>query len=143
MKTTYKGEPAKGIEFYNLLFKSEEFNIEMGKVTLAAGRLEAELMLYLKRKGVTENLSRSTFGSLIITGKKHNLFDKNLVISLELLCKQRNYLTHNIYALFTDLIEETILEKHNLVDTDVITYIDRAWQLKENLVGIADIISEK
>jgi hypothetical protein len=34
---------------------------------------------------------------------------------------QRNYLTHNIYALFADLLEETILEKENLVDTDVPT----------------------
>lgn len=142
MKTMYKGLPTKGLAFYKLLFESEEFNIEMGKMTLAAGRIEAELILYLKRNGVTEDISRSTFGGLIKTGKKYNLFDKNLIISLEQICNQRNYLTHNIYALFTDLLEETILEKHNLVDTDVITYIDRAWELKENLVGIADIINK-
>lgn len=110
MKTMYKGLPTKGLAFYKLLFESEEFNIEMGKMTLAAGRIEAELILYLKRNGVTEDISRSTFGGLIKTGKKYNLFDKNLIISLEQICNQRNYLTHNIYALFTDLLEETILD---------------------------------
>lgn len=138
----YKGEPAKGIAFYNLLFDNDEFNIELGRVILAAGKIETELILYLKRKGVAENISKSTFGNLIKTGKRYNLFDKNLTIVLEEICMQRNYLTHNIYALFVDLLEETILEKDNLVDTDVLLYVDRAWQLKENLVGIADIIKK-
>lgn len=140
MKTMFKGEPTRGIAFYNLLFENDEFNIELGRVILAAGKIEGELILYLKRKGVTENISRATFGSLIKTGKKYNLFNRNLTIALEEICMQRNYLTHNIYALFADLLEETILEKENLVDTDVLQYIDRAWQLKENLIGISDII---
>lgn len=139
----YKGESSKGLEFYNLLFESNEFSSELGKVTLAAGKLEAELMLFLKRNKVKENMSQSTLGSLISIGKKHNLFDKNLIISLEMICKQRNYLTHNIYALFIDLLDETILEKNNLVDTDVITYCDRAYDLKENLIGLANLIHDK
>lgn len=143
MSTMYRGEPTKGIAFYNLLFESDEFNIELGKVILAAGKLEAELILFLKRSGITQNLSRSTFGSLIKIGKQHNLFNNNnLTIALELICKQRNYLTHNIYALFIDLHEETILEKNNLLDTDVELYIERALQLKENLLGIADVINK-
>ena len=35
----YKGKLVEGREFFELLFKSEEFNAEMGKVTLAAGQL--------------------------------------------------------------------------------------------------------
>ena len=139
----YKGEPSKGIEFFNLLFESEEFNIELGKVTLASGKLEAELMMFLKQNGVRKNISKKTLGSLIEIGNENNLFDKNLSISLNLVAKQRNYLTHNIYALFIDLLDETILEKNNLIDTDVITYIDRVCQLKENLIGLAYIISQK
>jgi hypothetical protein len=38
------------------------------------------------------------------------------------------------------LLEETILERDNLVDTDVLLYVERAWQLKENLIDLADII---
>ena len=139
----YKGEPTQGVEFYNLLFESDEFCSELGKVTLAAGRLEAELILYLNRNGVKENISQSTLGQLIKIGKKYDLFDKNLAIALDQICRQRNYITHNIYALFIELIDETILERSNLLDSDVHTYMDRAWQTKENLIGLADIISQK
>ena len=139
----YKGEPTKGIEFYNLLFESEEFNIELGKVTLASGKLEAELMMFLKRNGVAKNISRKTLGKLIEIGEEYNLLDENLLISLNMIAKQRNYLTHNIYALFIDLLDETILERNNLIDTDVLLYIDRVWQLKENLISLAEVISRK
>lgn len=60
-----------------------------------------------------------------------------------MISKQRNYITHNIYALFTDLIEETVLEKENLLDSDVHLYIERAWQLRESLNDLADIIKRK
>ncbi len=139
----YQGEPTEGIEFYNLLFESDEFNSELGRVTLAAGRLEAEMILFLNRNGVKENISRKTLGTLIEIGRKYNLIDNNLFISLDITCKQRNYLTHNIYSLFIDRIEETILEKSDLFDTDVMLYIERAWQLRDNLVHLGDVISKK
>ncbi|PVY40944.1 hypothetical protein [Pontibacter virosus] len=139
----YKGEPSEGIEFYNLLFKSDDFNAELGKVALAAGRLEAELMRFLYRNGVKEKVVGSTLGKLVDLGNKHKLFDKNLAIALDITRKQRNYLTHNIYALLTELIDETILKRSNLLDSDVHTYEERAWQLRGNLVALADIISEK
>lgn len=135
----YKGEPTKGIKFYNLLLESKEFTSELGKVTMAAGKLEAKLILFLRRKGINSKIDGKTLGFLIRIGEKNNLFDKNLVISLNQIKNQRNYLMHNIYALHTDLIEETILEKRNLLDTDVTMYIDRTWQLKENLNDIANI----
>ena len=139
----YKGEETKGLDFYNLLFESEEFTAELGKVSLAAGKLEAELILFLKKNGVIENLQKATLGSLIYKAKEKNLFDKNIVACLEMVCRQRNYITHNIYALFIDLLDETILEKNNLIDTDLITYIERAWQLKENLNEITTVIQKR
>jgi hypothetical protein len=69
------------------------------------------------------------------------VFEDALQSALEDLCWQRNYLTHNIYALFVGLIEETRLERSNLIDTDVETYIERAWQLRENLVGLAEVVA--
>ena len=139
----YKGESSEGVEFYKLLFESEEFCAELGRVALAAGRLEAEIMRLLNRNGIKDYNSRSTLGQLIKICKKNSLLDKNLSIALEEICGQRNYLTHNIYALFIELIDETILERSNLLDSDVHTYIDRAWQLRDNLASLADIINEK
>jgi hypothetical protein len=138
----YKGEPTKGVEFFNFLFESDDFSAELGRVALAAGRLEAEMMLYLIRNGVKENISRLTLGQLIKIGEKNKLLDKNLTNALEHICMQRNYLTHNIYALFVELIDETVLERSNLLDTDVLTYVDRAWQLRINLSDLANIISK-
>ena len=139
----YKGEPTEGIEFYNLLVESDEFTSELGKVALASGKLEAELILFLMRNGIKGNYKRATLGTLVDRAKKNDLLDKNMIIALEQISKQRNYITHNIYALFTDLIDETILEKNNLLDSDVHLYLERAWQLKENLDGLADIIKQK
>jgi len=63
--------------------------------------------------------------------------------ALELLRDQRNYLTHSIHSLLSGWIEETILEKSNLLDSDVVTYTERAWQLAENLNGLADIVEKE
>ena len=139
----YKGESSKGVEFFDLLFESDDFNTELGKVTLAAGRLEAEIIRYYIRNGVKENISRLTLGQLISIGKQEKLLERNLAMALEQICMQRNYLTHNIYALFIELIDETILERCNLLDTDVITYVEKAWQLKTNLIDLADLMSRK
>lgn len=130
----YKGELTKGREFFNLLIESDEFNIEMGKVALSAGRLETELISYFIRNGVRGKVNQATLGQLIKIEKKNNLLDKNLSNALKLICKQRNYLTHNIYALLTERIKETILEGRDLIDTDVLTYTERAWQLRINLI---------
>jgi hypothetical protein len=138
----FKGIRKEGVEFFNLLLESDEFNIELGKVALAAGRLEAEIILYYFRNGVKDDLQHKTLGQLIKIGEKRDLLEKNLKNALELICLQRNYLTHNIYALFIDLIDETILERSNLLDTDVITYTDRAWQLRVNLIDLANLISK-
>lgn len=143
MRTIYKGEPAKGLDFYNLLFESSDFNIELGKVTLTSGKLEAELILFLKRNEMTVNSSRMTLGALIDKCKKQNLFNKNLITALKEVSKQRNYLMHNIYALHSDLLDETILVKINLLDTDVLLYTERAWQLQENLIQLAEIIKKQ
>ena len=139
----YKGEPTQGKEFYDLLYQTDEFTSELGKVTLASSKLEAEIILFLKRKGIKDKYEKSTLGKLIDILKKNNLVDDNLIIALKQTSIQRNYLTHNIYSLFIDLLDETILEKNNLLDSDVHTYIERAWQLKENLIALSEIIQEE
>ena len=138
----YKGEPSGGVEFYKLLYESHEFCVELGKVTLASGQLEAELMRLLSRKSVPKTVEGLALGQLIKIAEKYNAIGQSEIYWLNELCKQRNYLTHNIYALFIELIEETRLERSNLLDSDVHTYIERAWQLKENLIHLAEIVRD-
>jgi hypothetical protein len=142
-KIMYQGEPTKGIEFFNLLEKSEEFTSELGKVALTSGKLEAELIIFLEQHDVKGNYKRATLGSLIEKIEKQGLLDKNMIHALKMITTQRNYITHNIYALFIDQLDETILEKYNLLDSDVHLYIERAWQLNENINGLTDIIKRK
>ena len=139
----YKGHSSKGIEFYNLLNQSDEFTSELGKVALASGKLEVELILFLNRNKIKGNYKKGTLGTLIRIASENNLFTSNEKIAFKTISKQRNYITHNIYALFTDFIDETISEKENLLDSDIHLYIERAWQLRVNLNDLADIIKKK
>ena len=139
----YKGEPTIGIKFFSLLEKSNEFTSELGKAALASGKLEAELIILLKSKNIAVKFERATLGFLIELLEKNDLLDKNMISALRTVSKQRNYITHNLYALFIDQLDETIMGKNNLIDTDVLLYVDRAWQLKENLNGLADIIKQR
>jgi hypothetical protein len=58
-----------------------------------------------------------------------------------MLNNQRNYLAHNIHALFHGLIEESILERTGLLDSDTYAFMERAWQLAEDLNALAEIVT--
>lgn len=138
-----KGKPTKGLEFYNLLNQSENFTSELGKVTLSSGKLEVELIILLTKSNINRNYKKATLGKLIRIANENNLFSNNEKIAFNLILQQRNYITHNIYALFTDLIDETIMEKENLLDTDILLYTERAQQLNENINSLAKIVKDK
>jgi hypothetical protein len=102
------------------------------------------------------NLDTMTIKKLCTTMyKKHGAFVPNRIadenkllyvnenLIFKQISKQRNYITHNIYALFSDLIDETIMEKEKLLDSDVHLYTERAWQLRDNLNGLSDVIKTK
>jgi hypothetical protein len=137
-----KGEPTEGLEFYQLLYADDEFCKELGKAVLAVGRLEVELINYINNKNVGVKMKKSTLGKLVHFTKKHDLLTE-MVPVLEIMRDQRNYLTHNIYALFSGLIEETILPRSDLLDTDVDLFTDRVCQLTENINGLADIVTRE
>jgi len=139
----YKGKPSKGIEFYNLLNQSEEFTSELGKVALASGRLEVEFILYLTKNNVKGNYKKATLGTLIRIANENKLLSEKENLIFKQISKQRNYITHNIYSLFSNLIDETIMEKEKLLDSDVHLYTERAWQLRDNLNGLSDVIKTK
>ncbi|GAB3864622.1 hypothetical protein GCM10028824_02390 [Hymenobacter segetis] len=79
----YKGEPTKGVDFYNLLVESDEFTSALGRVALHSGKLEAELILLLLRSNAKENFSGKTLGALIGIAEKNNLLNDNLVTALK------------------------------------------------------------
>ena len=138
----YKGVPVSGLEFFELLNESDEFCADLGRVVLAAGRLEVALATVLERESPGKDLGFATLGRLISHAKNHDELSK-MIPHLEMLKTQRNYLTHNIYSLLSDRIDETILERNNIIDSDVHTYTERAWVLKNNLNALADIVEKQ
>lgn len=128
-----------GLQFFELLCSDEHFCAELGRAVLAAGRLESALKRYLASTASAKGTTNATLGQLIQSCRKSQHLTK-MVPVLEGLRDQRNYLTHNIHALLSDLIGETILERANLLDSDVVTYTERALELKNNLNALADIV---
>jgi hypothetical protein len=137
-----EGKPVSGDEFFGLLCRSDEFCASLGRVMLAACQLESQLKQFLATQIPSVNTSRATLGRLISYCKDHSCL-MPMLPALEVVKDQRNYLTHNIHALLFGLIEETVLEGSGLIDSDVITYTERAWQLRENLDGLSAIIESK
>jgi hypothetical protein len=56
---------------------------------------------------------------------------------------QRNYLTHSLFDLFSERIDETLLPRTNLVPMDVTVFTEKAWQLEQNLSGLSSIVEER
>ncbi|MEA3289800.1 MAG: hypothetical protein U9Q04_06410 [Campylobacterota bacterium] len=149
--------------FFNKLYEDEEFCQQLGKVTLSSSKLEVQLIKLLNNNSnVNNNLYNSTLGSLITKTKKENILTKNTIEALKLLSEQRNYLTHNIYSILSNdlddntlinskkeheiikknLLQTTSEEKSELLYSDTQLYIERAYILVENLNGMIEIIEK-
>jgi len=136
-----KGEPLTIIEFFKQLYADDEFCKQLGKAILSAGRLESELVIYIKNHQSKPNLSKANLGRLIGVAEKNDLLS-NMVPALKVINEQRNYLAHNIHALFTGLIEESLLPCGGLLDSDIDVFTDRAWQTTEGVNALADIMAK-
>ena len=136
-----KGEPSAGTEFFDLLRTDDAFCAQLGRAMLAAGRLESELKQFLTENGVT-GTGKATLGQLTKLLERNGLLVK-MQPHLDYLSKQRNYLAHSVHALFAELIEETILPRSDLLDSDVNAFTDRAWQLADNLHALANIVANE
>lgn len=139
----YKSKPSTRLDFYNLLFESNDFTSELGKVVLSSGKLEVELIKFLKKNNIKEDIKKATLGKLISLANKNNLLAKNEKMVFELIKNQRNYLIHNIFSLLSNLIEETELENEDLLDSDVQLFIERAALLNVDLIEFSDMITNK
>jgi hypothetical protein len=128
-------------EFFERLYADEEFCGVLGRMTLAAGRFESDLRAFLILSGVhVPEGEAATLGSLISKLKKHNLLSENGVQVLRDLKRQRNYLTHSLYDLFSARIEETVLPRTDLAPMDVALFTEKAWQLEQDLSGLSSIV---
>lgn len=136
-----RGEPASGKEFFDLLCADTGFCAELGRAMLAAGRLESELKQFLAANNV-RGAEKATLGQLTKLLERHGLL-KRMQPHLDQLSTQRNYLAHSVHALFAELIEETILPRSDLLDSDVDSFSERAWQLADNLNALANIVAKE
>ncbi len=148
-----------GEKFFNKLYEDEDFCKLLGKVMLSSNKLEVQLIKYIENNNIKKNILNSTMGALITVIENAGLLSKMIPVLKELAIK-RNYFTHNIYLLLSDVIDDkslinnkdsenfikknlfemTIEEKEYFSYEDTHVYIERAWNLVDNLNGIADII---
>lgn len=141
---TIKGEPVDGKTFYKFLSADDEFCRHLGRAVLAAGRLETQLKLYLRAHSIQADTERATLGQLLGLLEQHALL-KKMQPHIDLLKRQRNFLTHNVHAVLSGLKEDALIgdEVKDLLDSDVDMYGERAWQLAENLNSLADILEKE
>ena len=125
---------------YEDLSADHDFCEWLGRMTLAAARLESDLraFLLLNSVGVSEN---ATLGSLVSALKREGLVSPNGDGILRTLTKQRNYLTHSLYDLFTARIDEGLMYRDDLEDAGLLT--DRSFVLEDNLRGLAETAEER
>ena len=130
------------LDFYQLLYDDPRFCQAIGKVMLSASKLESRLRKYLEIQGTTVEIKKATLGKLINELKAGNYLSKNMEWILLDLKIQRNYLSHSIYDLLAEEIEETILDREDLVPMDVMYYAEKVEETADNCSHIARIIHE-
>lgn len=128
--------------FYNLLYTNDEFCMELGRVILITEKLESLIKKFLDENDENTQFLESTLGGLIFKLKKHDSL-KNVVPALNMLKNQRNCLIHEIHSYFSGLIENTLIDDENIIDSDVSLFIERAIIIKDNVEGIIKIINGK
>ena len=131
------------LEFFETLYRDQEFCEAIGRMTLAAGRSESNLRRFLSLNGVDVPEDRATLGSLTRELKSHDLLSENGVQVLRVLKTQRNYLTHSLFDLFSARVDETLLPRKDLIPEDVELFIENARDLGQELSRLSEIIEER
>lgn len=121
------------LEFYEILSEYDAFCKALGRVILAASKLEIELKQYLRLQGSEVSERRATLGSLIGILEKSGHLTSNGKAHLKSINAQRNYLIHNLYGSFVGEVEVQMLPIDNLVREDVEVYIEKTELTAYNL----------
>ncbi|MDN5104856.1 hypothetical protein O8C79_06070 [Aliarcobacter butzleri] len=152
-----------GEKFFEKLYQNEKFCNKLGKIILLASKLEVLLIKLIEYSSADINYNL-TMGKLIEKVERLELLPKNTIELLKLLCEQRNHFTHNIFIILSNFVEDSKLveninsnksyikkeifkqlveEKEELSYDDIQLYIERAYQLEDNLRHITESIYEK
>ena len=94
---------------------------------------------FLGDKDVSVREKEATLGNLTKKLKTNDLVGKNFEMALSTLTMQRNYLTHNLYALFSGKIKETVLPIENLSEMDVEMFTEKAKILAYDVNHFANV----
>jgi hypothetical protein len=130
------------LEFFKLLYGDSEFCEALGQMTLASGRFESDLRKYLRFRGIKIS-DQAGLGTITGELKKQKMISENGVHVLRTIKLQRNYLTHSLFDLFSERVEETILPRSELVPADKYTFIEKVEELNDDLVGLSEIVEKK
>ena len=130
-------------KFYTSLYDSDEFISELGKMTLEMGRLEAELKTFLQKVGIRTNLGRDTLGLLIAKLNNCELINSQDICRFNDLRKQRNFLTHNLYAILSNQVEERSTSVVDRLQDDVESYVEHVLTLRRSIRELMDMLYQK
>lgn len=131
----------RGLQFLDLLSKDEEFCQALGQVNMAAGRLKNSLIKYLGNDA-PKDLIGATLNQLIGLMDQQGDFSKEFPV-LKDTYNQYHEITLNLPALFSGMIDITLLEREGLVKDDVHYFLEKASQICENLNAFARIILKR
>jgi hypothetical protein len=115
------------LEFYDELLKSERFCESLGRLLLLSGKLESALKSVIQENSicVKYKFERATLGQLVGTFKDNGLATNELGEVLSFILVRRNYLTHNLYPLFNEELEVSLLPRENLLPDDAVFYFPK------------------
>ena len=128
------------METYETLIGDPECCAALGRMTLAAARLESDLRVFLTLNEV-EVGATETLGGLVGKLTSSRLLSDNGRDIMRTLKRQRNYLTHSLYDLFAARVEEDIMSRDELLDFGL--FAERAWILEGNLTGFCEIAERR
>lgn len=114
------------LEFFERLYDDQSFCEAVGRMVLAASQLESSLRVFLGLFGQDGRETKATLGRLTQLLDDAGLLTQDGKRVFDDMTLKRNYLTHNLHALFADRIEETILPRTDLWESDVDYFTERA-----------------
>lgn len=112
-------------------------------MTLAVGHLEAKLKSFLIKAGIRTNLKRDTLGLLAAKLANYKDIKSDELSLLNDIRIQRNYLTHNLYALMSNQIDEGSISGVGLLPRDINAYVIKARTLVQHIDEFIDILDHK
>ena len=127
-------------EFFRLLSSDKEFCCGLGKVMLAAGMLETNLRNYLNSRSI-KCAQTATLGTLVRKLIDAKLLTENGKFHFDDITKKRNYLAHNLYGLFSQELEESILPRERLDSIDASVFVDKVETLAEDLLFFSHLVA--